>query len=144
VLECLDDAALRRWCEAGLAALRRHQREIEELNVSPVPDGTPGWYKEWPLWDCRQLDAVDVDAFGAIVAERQAWIAASVSKRDAAAYLGWRRDEFPASRSSRASVATRRCEESPRCRARAERLRERHCPHGIHQAQSHDRSTNSR
>ncbi|WP_185734680.1 hypothetical protein [Micromonospora globispora] len=51
------------------------------------------------------MDAVDVDALGAIVAERQAWIAASVSKWDAAAYLGWRREEF-ASRSSRASVAT--------------------------------------
>ncbi|WP_165823096.1 hypothetical protein [Micromonospora globispora] len=74
--------------------MRRHQREIDELNVYPVPDGKPGWYKEWPLWDCWQLDAVDVDALGAIVAERQAWIAASVSKWDAAAYLGWRRDEF--------------------------------------------------
>ncbi|RQX05357.1 hypothetical protein DKL51_02395 [Micromonospora globispora] len=42
LLECLDDAALRRWCEAGLAALRRHQREIDELNVYPVPDGDTG------------------------------------------------------------------------------------------------------
>jgi len=42
VLECLDDAALRRRCEAGLAALRRHQREIDELNVYPVPGGDTG------------------------------------------------------------------------------------------------------
>jgi dihydroxyacetone kinase-like predicted kinase len=42
VLERLDDAELRRWCEAGLAALRRQQREIDELNVYPVPDGEPG------------------------------------------------------------------------------------------------------
>jgi hypothetical protein len=53
-----------------------------------------GWYKEWPLWDCRALDAVDVDAFGPVVAERQAWIAGSVSRWDAPAYLGWRRDAF--------------------------------------------------
>jgi hypothetical protein len=33
---------LRRRCEAGLAALRRHQREIDELNVYPVPDGDTG------------------------------------------------------------------------------------------------------
>jgi hypothetical protein len=31
VLERLDDAALRRWCGAALATLRRHQREIDEL-----------------------------------------------------------------------------------------------------------------
>jgi DAK2 domain fusion protein YloV len=42
VLECLDDAALRRWCAAGSAALRRHQREIDDLNVYPVPDGDTG------------------------------------------------------------------------------------------------------
>jgi uncharacterized protein len=42
VLECLDDAALRRWCASGLAALRRHQREIDDLNVYPVPDGDTG------------------------------------------------------------------------------------------------------
>jgi hypothetical protein len=53
-----------------------------------------GSYKEWLLYDCRDLDAVDVDQLGAIVAERQAWIAGSVSWWDAAAYLGWRRDEF--------------------------------------------------
>jgi uncharacterized protein len=42
VLECLDDSALRRWCASALAALRRHQREIDELNVYPVPDGDTG------------------------------------------------------------------------------------------------------
>jgi uncharacterized protein len=42
VLECLDDAALRQWCAGGLAALRRHQREIDDLNVYPVPDGDTG------------------------------------------------------------------------------------------------------
>jgi hypothetical protein len=38
-----------------------------------------GWYKDWPLWDCRALDDVDVDALGAVVAQRQTWAAASIS-----------------------------------------------------------------
>jgi fatty acid kinase len=42
VLETLDAAAVRRWCGRGLAALRAHQREIDELNVYPVPDGDTG------------------------------------------------------------------------------------------------------
>jgi DAK2 domain fusion protein YloV len=42
VLDRLDAAAVRRWCAAGLDGLRRHQREIDELNVYPVPDGDTG------------------------------------------------------------------------------------------------------
>jgi DAK2 domain fusion protein YloV len=42
VLDSLDADAIRRWCAIGLAALRRHQREIDELNVFPVPDGDTG------------------------------------------------------------------------------------------------------
>ena len=42
VLDTLDAAAVRRWCAGGLAALRRHQGEIDELNVYPVPDGDTG------------------------------------------------------------------------------------------------------
>jgi DAK2 domain fusion protein YloV len=42
VLDSLDATAIRRWCAAGLAALRRHQAEIDELNVYPVPDGDTG------------------------------------------------------------------------------------------------------
>ena len=33
---------MRRWCGGGLEALRAHQREIDELNVYPVPDGDTG------------------------------------------------------------------------------------------------------
>jgi hypothetical protein len=33
---------VRRWCAAGLTTLRAHQREIDELNVYPVPDGDTG------------------------------------------------------------------------------------------------------
>jgi uncharacterized protein len=42
VLDSLDAAAVRRWCGRGLAALRAHQHEIDELNVYPVPDGDTG------------------------------------------------------------------------------------------------------
>ena len=42
VLDRLDAAAVRRWCAAGLDALRRHQVEIDQLNVYPVPDGDTG------------------------------------------------------------------------------------------------------
>jgi DAK2 domain fusion protein YloV len=42
VLDCLDATAVRRWCAAGLDALRRHQAEIDQLNVYPVPDGDTG------------------------------------------------------------------------------------------------------
>jgi DAK2 domain fusion protein YloV len=42
VLDTLDDAAVHRWCGGGLAALRAHQHEIDELNVYPVPDGDTG------------------------------------------------------------------------------------------------------
>jgi DAK2 domain fusion protein YloV len=42
VLETLDAAAVRRWCDGGLKALRAHQGEIDDLNVYPVPDGDTG------------------------------------------------------------------------------------------------------
>ena len=71
---------------------------VEKTDVEALADAgllaVAGWYKQWPLWDCRALDAVDAGALGAVVAERQAWIAGSISKWDAPAYLGWRREEF--------------------------------------------------
>lgn len=42
MLESLDTAAVHRWCAAGLAALGRHEHEINQLNVYPVPDGDTG------------------------------------------------------------------------------------------------------
>jgi DAK2 domain fusion protein YloV len=42
VQDTLDAAVVRRWCEIGLERLREHQREIDELNVYPVPDGDTG------------------------------------------------------------------------------------------------------
>jgi DAK2 domain fusion protein YloV len=42
VPDSVDAVAIRRWCATGLDALRRHQGEIDALNVYPVPDGDTG------------------------------------------------------------------------------------------------------
>jgi DAK2 domain fusion protein YloV len=42
VPDSFDTVAVRQWCALGLAQLRRHQREIDDLNVYPVPDGDTG------------------------------------------------------------------------------------------------------
>ena len=42
MLDVLDAVAVRRWCAAGLDGLRRHQQEIDDLNVYPVPDSDTG------------------------------------------------------------------------------------------------------
>jgi hypothetical protein len=42
VPDSVDAVAVRRWCATGLDALRRHQGEIDALNVYPVPDGDTG------------------------------------------------------------------------------------------------------
>ena len=38
----IDAAGFHRWCAASLDALERHRRDIDELNVFPVPDGDTG------------------------------------------------------------------------------------------------------
>lgn len=42
MLEGLDTYAVRRWCALSVALLRRHEQEINDLNVYPVPDGDTG------------------------------------------------------------------------------------------------------
>lgn len=42
MLDSFDAAIVREWCTRALASLRRHQREIDDLNVYPVPDGDTG------------------------------------------------------------------------------------------------------
>ncbi|GID25716.1 DAK2 domain-containing protein [Paractinoplanes brasiliensis] len=60
MLETLDAAAVRRWCGGGLSALRAHQREIDELNVYPVPDGDTGTNLVLTLTSAQQaLEAAD-------------------------------------------------------------------------------------
>ncbi len=64
MLETLDAAALRRWCAGGLAALRRHQGEIDELNVYPVPDGDTGTNLVLTMTSAHQALALDNTAEG--------------------------------------------------------------------------------
>jgi DAK2 domain fusion protein YloV len=60
VLDALDDTAVRRWCGGGLAALRAHQHEIDELNVYPVPDGDTGTNLVLTMTSAQQaLDGAD-------------------------------------------------------------------------------------
>jgi DAK2 domain fusion protein YloV len=61
VLETLDAAAVRRWCASGLAALQRHQGEIDELNVYPVPDGDTGTNLVLTLTSAQQALAMDLE-----------------------------------------------------------------------------------
>jgi DAK2 domain fusion protein YloV len=67
VLETLDDAAVHRWCGSGLAALRAHQHEIDELNVFPVPDGDTGTNLVLTL--ASAAEALEAEASGALVGE---------------------------------------------------------------------------
>ncbi|MFI2650888.1 DAK2 domain-containing protein [Micromonospora fulviviridis] len=61
MLETLDAAAVRRWCASGLAALQRHQGEIDDLNVYPVPDGDTGTNLVLTLTSAQQALAMDLE-----------------------------------------------------------------------------------
>jgi hypothetical protein len=61
VLDTLDPAAVRRWCVAGLAALSRHEHEINQLNVYPVPDGDTGTNLVLTLTAAEQALAGEAD-----------------------------------------------------------------------------------
>lgn len=54
MLESLDATAIHRWCAAAVEALRKHQREIDDLNVYPVPDGDTGTNLVLTLTSARQ------------------------------------------------------------------------------------------
>ncbi|MEV6690608.1 DAK2 domain-containing protein [Micromonospora sp. NPDC051196] len=61
MLDTLDAAAVRRWCASGLAALKRHQGEIDDLNVFPVPDGDTGTNLVLTLTSAQQALTMDLD-----------------------------------------------------------------------------------
>ncbi len=74
--------------------------DIEAL-AEQGPLAVRGRYKGWPLYDGDQLhtlpdDQAAVDRLRVIIAERQAWLAASMTRREAAERLGWRLDELAA------------------------------------------------
>ncbi|SBT53100.1 DAK2 domain-containing protein [Micromonospora auratinigra] len=60
MLDTLDAAAVRRWCASGLATLQRHQGEIDDLNVYPVPDGDTGTNLVLTLTSAHQALAMDL------------------------------------------------------------------------------------
>ncbi|MEU8260628.1 DAK2 domain-containing protein [Micromonospora sp. NPDC048999] len=60
MLDTLDAAAVRRWCASGLAVLQRHQGEIDDLNVFPVPDGDTGTNLVLTLTSAQQALAIDL------------------------------------------------------------------------------------
>jgi hypothetical protein len=62
-----------------------------------------GEFKGWPLYDRRDLAAVDAGAVAAVVAEREAWLAGGCSRWEAAERLGWRVREFDQVARQRAS-----------------------------------------
>ncbi|WBB98482.1 DAK2 domain-containing protein [Solwaraspora sp. WMMA2080] len=61
MLDTLDAAAVRRWCSGALAALHRHQGEIDALNVYPVPDGDTGTNLVLTLTSAQHALALDLD-----------------------------------------------------------------------------------
>ncbi|WP_027658860.1 DAK2 domain-containing protein [Salinispora fenicalii] len=61
MLDTLDAAAVRRWCAGGLVALKRHQGEIDHLNVYPVPDGDTGTNLVLTLTSAQQALAVELE-----------------------------------------------------------------------------------
>jgi len=70
VLETLDAVAVRRWCAAGLTALRRHEHEINQLNVYPVPDGDTGTNLALTLGAAQRALAAQPDGDGPAAALR--------------------------------------------------------------------------
>jgi Exonuclease len=78
---------------AGRTGLAVEKPDIEVLAATGAL-AAAGFYKGWPLWGCQDLDALGTDQVAAVVAERRAWVAASVSERDAPEYLGWHRAEL--------------------------------------------------
>lgn len=95
-------------CGGHKAASRLAQRtglEVEKWDVEALVDAeilkVHSYYKEWPVYDSRHLDEITVDQLEPVVAERLAWMEASVHASVAADYLGWRWREFQQVRSER-------------------------------------------
>jgi len=78
---------------AGRTGLDVQKPDVEALAAAGLLTAA-GWYKQWPLYRAGDLDALGCDQVAAVVAERQAWIAASISTWDAPAYLGWHRRDL--------------------------------------------------
>jgi hypothetical protein len=78
---------------AQRSQLEVQRADVEELAAQGLLH-VFGYYKEWPVYDRRELDALAVEQLATVIAERQAWEAASLHRRAAAAELGWHLHEF--------------------------------------------------
>lgn len=83
-------AAARLSERTGLEITSDDVELLAERSLLPIVDT----YKGWPLYACLDLDRIGVPALSGIVADRVAWLAASLSGREAAAVLGWNQREF--------------------------------------------------
>jgi len=102
--EILTEVGVHSPIGANRAAERLGQRldlDIDRADVEVLVErdllAIADHYKDWPLYDVRDLDRIvdeRAEALVGIVAERQAWQDASLHPRDARAQLGWWRDEF--------------------------------------------------
>lgn len=77
----MDTRAVRRWCSLALAQVHRHEQELNDLNVYPVPDGDTGTNllltlqaAEHALMDAPEpeaaVDALRIMARGALLGAR--------------------------------------------------------------------------
>ncbi|GID97499.1 DAK2 domain-containing protein [Amorphoplanes digitatis] len=90
MLDSLDAAAIRRWCGGGLASLRAHQHEIDQLNVYPVPDGDTGTNLVLTLTSAQQALDQPADLPGEAEAAGQTPLGAAMRRMARGALLGAR------------------------------------------------------
>jgi len=83
-------AAERLSARIGLEVLGRDVDDLVEQGALTAV----GEFKGFPLYDVRDVDALDADLVARIVADRRATIAASIGGRAAAERLGWRLEEW--------------------------------------------------
>lgn len=79
----------------GLPAEPCDVEDLAEAGLTAVVD----YYKDWPLYDVAALTGLADDedkraVLAGMVATRQAWIAGSITPRDAARYLGWHENDL--------------------------------------------------
>ncbi|WP_030409703.1 hypothetical protein [Streptomyces albus] len=63
--------------------------DVHELAERGLLAGPVDYYKKWPLYSTAAALALDVVTVRQVVEERRAWLAASVTRDEAAARTGW-------------------------------------------------------
>jgi hypothetical protein len=83
---------------AELTGLPAEPCDVEDLAADGLTS-VVGEYKDWPLYDVAALTVLAGDeqqraVLASMIASRQAWVAGSVTPRDAARYLGWHENDL--------------------------------------------------